>query len=220
MKNLLLLSVLTLGLCVLAQEPIVAIEMPEYNILYRGYPNKIIPAVYNNGEGTIFLEGKGVSISKDENGERFTVKVTGSGRAALISVYLINGNDTTFLRKVNYRVSNLPDPAMYWGGAKEGGKANIREDKLFAKYGPEIPLAAQFTVVSWELSVDSSVVMSNGNNLHEAEEILKKIEKPTKASFKIKYIGVDGITRTCNSFWLIDPWDETDEPNGVIKCGG
>ncbi len=212
MKNLLTICILMFGMNVNAQEPIAAIELPELNILYRGYTNKIIPAVYNNNGGTLLLVGEEVSISKDEDDDHFIAKPMGSDRYVSISVHLINGTDTTFVRKVDYRVMNLPDPSIFWGPIEAGNKANIRERKLFAKYSPWIPLKAEFTVVSWELIIDSNVVVTgNGSLLYEAEETLKKFTETTTVSMRVRIKGVDGITRIREGYWEVEPWGETEE---------
>ncbi len=208
MKNLLTICILMFGMNVNAQEPIAAIELSELNVLYRGYANMIIPAVYNNNGGTLLLVGDDVSISKAEGGDYFTATPMGNARYVSISVYLIKKRDTTFMRKIDYRAHNLPDPSIYWGLARDGEKANIREKELFAMYSPDIPLSAHYSVVSWELTVDSTVVTGTGSNLDEAEEILRKITKTTTVSMKVKFLGSDQITRSRVVSWEVEPWDE------------
>ena len=225
MKNLFAISILMFGMNVNAQAPIAAIELAELNILYRGYGNMIIPAVYNNNGGKLLLVGDDVSISKAEGGDYFTATPMGNARYVSISVHLINGTDTTFVRKVDYRVMNLPDPNIYWGPSVSyynmKNKANIRERKLFAKYGPEIPLKAEFTVVSWELIIDSNVVVTgNGSLLYEAEETLKKITETTTVSMRVRIKGADGITRIREGSWEVEPWEETEEPKATLQSGG
>ena len=216
MKNLLTICILMFGMNVNAQEPVAAIELPESNVLYRGYANKIIPAVSNNNGGTLFLAGQGVSISKAEEDDYFIAKPMGSNREVSILVNLIHGTDTTLLRKVDYRVMNLPDPSIYWGSAEGGykgrSKANIREKNLSVNYFHGFPLKSEFTVVSWELTVDSNlVVMGNGSSLHEAEETLKKITETTIVTIRARVIGQDRITRVREASWEVDPWEETEE---------
>jgi hypothetical protein len=204
-----------------SQQPIAAIELPEYNLLYRGYTNKIIPAVSNNNGGTMLLTSEDVTIKKSDDGIHYFLETVSKKRTVCISFNLINGNDTTFVRRVEFRLYNLPDPSLYWGPAKEGGHANIREHKLFVKYPPEIPLNAEFRVVKWEVCVDSIFVKGKGGSIKDAESILKKVDKASNVSIIVTFVGPDGIHRKKMAIWKVEAWDETEEPQELgIECGG
>ena len=181
---------------IIIMKPQGSIELPEMNMLYRGY-NNIVEATASGYDQTS-LSGTGVSLSKSGSG--WIAKPTGSGREAYLTVSGKNtatGQSVT-LKKVKYRVSNLPDPEIYWGGAKNGERASKSETKLFAKYGPEIPLSANFTVKSWECTVPgaSRPVMGTGNLISAASGLLRAAPAGSMVSFICKVVGPDGITRT------------------------
>ena len=181
---------------IVIMKPQGSIELPEMNMLYRGYDNKVEATA--SGYDQTSLTGTGVSLSKTSTG--WIAKPSGSGREAYLTVSGKNtatGQSAT-LKKVKYRVSNLPDPEIYWGGAKNGERASKAETKLFAKYGPEIPLNASFTVKSWECTVPgaSRPVMGTGNLISAASGLLRAAPAGSMVSFICKVVGPDGITRT------------------------
>ena len=181
---------------IVIMKPQGSIELPEMNMLYRGYDNKVEATA--SGYDQTSLTGTGVSLSKTSTG--WIAKPSGSGREAYLTVSGKNtatGQSAT-LKKVKYRVSNLPDPEIYWGGAKNGERASKAETKLFAKYGPEIPLNAPFTVKSWECTVPgaSRPVMGTGNLISAASGLLRAAPAGSMVSFICKVVGPDGITRT------------------------
>ena len=181
---------------IVIMKPQGSIELPEMNMLYRGYDNKVEATA--SGYDQTSLTGTGVSLSKTSTG--WIAKPSGSGREAYLTVSGKNtatGQSAT-LKKVKYRVSNLPDPEIYWCGAKNGERASKTETKLFAKYGPEIPLNASFTVKSWECTVPgaSRPVMGTGNLISAASGLLRAAPAGSMVSFICKVVGPDGITRT------------------------
>lgn len=181
---------------IVIMKPQGSIELPEMNMLYRGYPNKVEATA--SGYDQTSLTGTGVSLSKSGTG--WIAKPTGSGREAYLTVSGKNtatGQSAT-LKKVKYRVSNLPDPEIYWGGAKNGERASKAETKLFAKYGPEIPLNAQFTIKSWECTIPGAArpVPGSGSTIGAASGLLRAAPAGSMVSFICKVVGPDGITRT------------------------
>lgn len=204
-----------------AQEPIGAIEAPELNVLYRGYPNKINVAVTNNDNREVVLTGSNVSITKTPDSEAsYIVKPDNKGRTATLTVGLIEGDSIVPVKSIPYRIMYLPDPTLYWGGAKQSGKANIRQRKLFAKYPPEIPISAAFSILNWKIEWNGEQAEGNGSNLTSAEDFLKKIKEKTEVFVTTTVIGPDGIEREISAKWKVDPWDETEESTiRVFKCG-
>ncbi len=179
---------------IIIMKPSGAIELPELNVLYRGYDNKVEATA--SGYDKTILSGTGVSIS---GGGPYVVKPTGSGREAYLSVSgkSTASGKTVQLKKVKYRVSNLPDPELYWGAAKSGTKGSKAETKLFAKYPPEIPLNASFTIKSWECSVPGAArpVMGTGGNISAAQGLIRAAPPGSQISFICTVVGPDGISR-------------------------
>ncbi|MFK7783472.1 MAG: hypothetical protein AB8B56_00075 [Crocinitomicaceae bacterium] len=218
--KLLLLIIFSSFQC-LAQEPSGAIELPEHNILYRGYPNKVIPAATNNLNREVILFGSpNVTIIKQPDSETYIVK-PGKGKVASLYIGLVNGDSTDTIRTVRYRVVNLPDPTLYWSGIKDGAKANIRSKKLFAKYPPSIPLNATFNILDWEILHNGERTHGKGSNLSSAEDLFKEIKEETEILITTTVVGPDGVQRKITGVWKVKPWGETEEPRVmIIQCSG
>ena len=218
-KSLYVILFLNLAFQLNAQTPIAAIESPELNILYRGYPNKLIPAFTNNDSAEVIIKGKDVHIEKFD--DYFIVKPTGTGRYVSLCVVLVKKSGQDTIRELTYRVFNIPDPVLYWGASKNSQKANIKVPKLFAKYPPEIPLHAQFVIESWSMKYKNQEVSGKGSNLSNAEKLLKKIKKETTVEIVTSVMGVDGVSRIIKGSWIVIPWkDEKEIQLNIIKCEG
>ncbi len=180
---------------VIIMKPSGAIELPELNVLYRGYPNKAEATA--SGYDQTILSGSGCTVSKSGTG--YIVKPTGRGREAYLTVSgkSTASGKTVQLKKVKYRVSNLPDPELYWGAAKNGTKGSKAETKLFAKYPPEIPLSATFKITKWECSVPGAArpVLGTGGNISAANGLIRAAKPGSQISFICTVVGPDGIAR-------------------------
>jgi hypothetical protein len=161
-------------------QPSGSIELPQLNVLYRGYDN--IVRVSASGYESAELGGNGVSISR--SGDGYVVKTNGSGRTVQLSVIGKSSNGkTAVLRKTDFRVLNLPDPTLYWGAVKSGG--NVPADlRIFAKLGPEVPLNANFQILRWELSTGDRPVSGTGNDLSAAQQFIRAVPKGRVISVK------------------------------------
>jgi predicted small secreted protein len=218
-KSLIIILLLIVCSFIYGQTPVVAIESSEWNILYRGYPNKIIPAVTNNDSAKVILGGEGVTIEKSPNSEYYIVKPEKGKEAVLYVILDRNGILDTIQRK-KYRVQLLPDPTLYWGAAKASEKANLRTERIFAKYPPEIPINATFIVESWMIITSKDTISGIGNDLKEAEKILKKIDSQSIVKIETKVKGPDDIIRTIEGTWRVNPWRDERDPGIIIQSGG
>ncbi len=176
-------------------KPSGSIELPEMNMLYRGYPNKVNATA--SGYPTTGLSASGATTSK--SGEGWIVKPSGRGKTATLSVSgtTADGKSVT-LKSMQFRCSNLPDPELYWGGVKNGGKASKSQTKLFAKYPPEIPLNATFRIISWECQVPGAQGKppgGPGSNISAATNLLRAARPGSQVSFICTVVGPDGIQR-------------------------
>ena len=177
-------------------KPSGSIELPELNVLYRGYPNQVNATA--SGYPETSLSGSGVSISGNGSGG-YVVKPTGNGREATLSVSgrTADGKSVS-LKTMKFRVSNLPDPELYWGAVKNGGKGSKAETKLFAKYPPEIPLNASFTITNWECQVPGAQgrpPSGPGGNIGAASTLLRAAPAGSQVSFICTVVGPDGVQR-------------------------
>jgi gliding motility-associated protein GldM len=181
---------------IVIMKPSGAISLPELNVLYKGYDNKI--SAVASGFDQTMLTAQGASVSK--SGE-FWIAKPGQVREASLSVSGKNSvtGKTQNLLTQKFRVSSLPDPELYWGASKSGDKGSRVETKLFAKYPPEIPLNAQFRIVDWEVSIpgaQGAPPRGTGGVLTPAASGLIKQAKPgMMVSFLCNVIGPDGVKR-------------------------
>ncbi len=172
------------------------VSLPELNVLYIGYDNKV-EAVASGYDQTL-LSGQGVNLVKTGTG---WIAKPAPGKTATITVQGKSSvtNKTVSLGSFPFRVSRLPDPSLYWGAAKDGEKGSRSETRLFAKYPPEIPLNATFTIKSWELSIPGAPgapPKGTGNTLDGAAISLLKQAKPGAViGFMTTVVGPDGIVR-------------------------
>ncbi|NGF77207.1 hypothetical protein G5B10_15070 [Fluviicola sp. SGL-29] len=181
---------------IVIMKPSGAISLPELNVLYRSYDNKV-EAVASGFDQTV-LTG---SVPLSKSGNLWIAKPTGSGKEATLTVSgknTVTGKTQQLLTQ-KFRVSNLPDPELYWGAAKNGDKGQRTETKLFAKYGPEIPLNAQFRIVSWEVQIpgaQGAPPKGTGGVLDgTASGLIKQAKPGMQVSFICTVVGPDGIQR-------------------------
>jgi hypothetical protein len=170
------------------------VALPEMNMMYRGYPNKIEAVA--SGYDKTDITGNGVSLSKSGNG---WIGSPGAGKTCTVSVIGKNSatNKSANLGTFTFRVSNLPPAQIYFGQAANGMKGSKVETRLFAKYPPEIPLNVTFTMLSWELEFMGRSAKGTGNQLDgSAQSLLKQARPGSTASFLCKYKGPDNIVRT------------------------
>ena len=107
------------------------------------------------------------------------------------------------MKKVQYKVVNLPDPTLYLGSAKDGGR--VRSSRLLqAKLPPEIPLNAKYDVLSWSCSTSSmrgAAIKGTGGNIAGAGVLINAAQSGTIITFIVKVKGPDGIVRTITGSW-------------------
>jgi hypothetical protein len=172
------------------------VSLPEMNVLYIGYDNKV-EAVASGYDQTL-VSGQGVNLIKSGNG---WIGKPSPGKTATITVQGKSSvtNKTVSLGSFPFRVMRLPDPSLYWGAAKDGEKGSRSETRLFAKYPPEIPLNASFTIKSWELSIPGAPgapPRGTGNTLDgSAISLLKQAKPGAVIGFMTTVVGPDGIVR-------------------------
>lgn len=180
---------------IIVMKPSGSIELPEMNMLYRGYPNKVNATA--SGFPKTGLTGSGVSISA--SGEGWIVKPSGNAKTATLSVTGTTADGkTTSLKTMQFRCSTLPDPELYWGGVASGGKASKSQTTLFAKYPPEIPLNATFSILSWECQVPGAQGKppgGPGSNISAASNLLRAANPGSVVSFICTVVGPDGVQR-------------------------
>ena len=177
-------------------KPSGAISLPDLNVLYRGIQNRVI-AVASGFDQTV-LSGTGLN-SLTKSGDSWIVS-PGSGRDATLTVSGKNSltNKTSILLTQKYRIMPLPKPELFWGAAADGEKAPLSQTKLFAKYGPGIPISAEFRIVNWTCQIPNSVSAppsGNGDDISSAVRLLRQSRPGMIAVFTCKVIGPDNKTQ-------------------------
>jgi gliding motility-associated protein GldM len=176
-------------------KPSGTVSLPELNVLYIGYDNKI-EGVASGYDQTV-LSGQGVTLTK--SGDKWIGRVSG-GKLAKITVSGKSSvtNKTVSLGTKEFRVMRLPDPEIYWGAAKNGEKGSKSEPRLFVKYPPEIPLNAAWKMVNWECQVPGAVgapPKGAGNDIGSALGLIKQVKPGNNVSFICTVVGPDGVQR-------------------------
>jgi gliding motility-associated protein GldM len=179
---------------VVIMKPQGAIEMPEFNILYRGYKNKVEATA--SGYDKTILSASGASVS---GSGPYVVTTSTKSSSAYLTVSGKNTatGKTATLKKVKYRVKNLPDPKLYWGGTKNGGKANKSSGVLIAKYD-DSPLNVKFRVLSWTCyatGLKGSPPKGTGSSISKAKQLLSILKSGDAVSFVAYVKGPDGLRR-------------------------
>ena len=185
-----------------ANQYIGTLESPELNVLYRGYPNKIIPAVQNNnGLSTqIYCSGCAISFHQDH----YVVRV-GRADSVVIALALKDKDSTIPILRKTYRVINLPAPDLYWGNARSGHRTNTEAKNLTAKYSNDgISVAADFSVTSWTIEYRNKTFGGLGGDLSSASSFLGGLENNTSIVINAIVQGPDGINRKLSGVWIIN----------------
>lgn len=185
---------------VTVMKPSGSIELPELNVLYRGYDNRVNASA--SGFPTTVLTASGATLTPGSDGN-YIAKPTGSGRTANLTVSgkTVDGKTVT-LKTVEYRVITLPKPTMFVGGVEDGGQIGSSERKLFTKYGNDVPLRAVFTIQSWDMTVAGAIGSEKGNGStlsDKAMGMLKAAKSGTRVFYTLKVLGPDNVVRIVNA---------------------
>jgi gliding motility-associated protein GldM len=124
-----------------------AIALPEMNVLYIGYPNKITVTAAGVGAEKININTTGGRIQKTGNGE-FIVNVSTQSDNFIITAVA----DGKTLGSSTYRVRMMPEPVASVGGKKSGDYVNAAT--LAAQAGvaaaiDNFPLNLKYTVTGF-----------------------------------------------------------------------
>lgn len=166
------------------------IGLPEMNVLYRNYKNKIQFAC-NYSPDSVIIKAEGASIDLIDN--HTAIVYPGKSRVCSLNLCILSKSDTICLGQFAYRVSNLPAPSFYFGCLSlgqdtlfVGDEAFLSMDRFFAKYPPEIPLSADFTVSKWRVKVNNKIYEGTGAKLTDE---LKKAIYSTKKNSVITFLS-------------------------------
>ena len=173
------------------------VSLPKLNVLYKGYDN-VVEGVASGYDQTV-LNGIGVNLKQSGDPNKQIARVTTSGKTASIDIYGMNSvsKKKVKLGTYSFRVMILPNPDFFFGAVEEGGKISPLEKNLFSRY-KNSPLDAKFTILNWELSLNTAPKPEKGKGNHlsdEATRLLKQGRPGTIVNIKMDYIGPDQIVR-------------------------
>ncbi|PKR80557.1 hypothetical protein CW751_09285 [Brumimicrobium salinarum] len=188
-------------------KPSGTVSLPEMNVLYRGYDNKVEGAA--SGFPDYNLSGAG-NVSVTRSGDGYIAK-PGSGRTAKINISgVAEDGSSSNLGSFEFRVQNLPKPSVSLGRIKDGESATsgqLRASRqLFAGYPPSIPLKAKFGVVSWEISVSGAPrpVKGTGSKLSGAAlRIIANAQKGGMVTIVTNYREPSGRIKRQNAVFTV-----------------
>lgn len=173
-------------------KPSGSIELPELNVLYRRYKNKVNATA--SGYPTTKLTSSGnVRLTKSGNG--YIAEPTGTSRTAklFVSGQTADGR-TVRLKAVDYRVSNLPGAQVYIGGVENGGRIPSSRN-LFVKFPPEIPLKGEFSVIKWSADLGTGRRKTgNGRSLASINDMIRAIPSGKSLYLTVTY-NQNGVQR-------------------------
>ncbi|MDF3027078.1 MAG: hypothetical protein K0S23_1385 [Fluviicola sp.] len=179
----------------------VALAMPEYNVVYRGYDNKF---EIGAGADTRFIVLESTQAEVFRGDSCFYVRPTGPEKT--ITLTMKNLKENKVLKTYEYRVLNLPVPSVYIGNALEGTTV-VTLDQELVRVGYEettVIQSAGFEVISYEVnsvSIEKPLGVINGTRI--TQEVMDALTK-AKAANKGKQItfnlvvqakGKDGLIR-------------------------
>lgn len=186
-------------------KPSGTVSLPDMNVLYRAYDNKV-EGVASGYEETV-LTGTGVTLNKAGGKGGYIGRVNTTGREATITIAGRNNitKKTETLGKFPFRVMNLPAPALYLGSLSNGSTESPSTVKsmtfLRSGYPPEIPLNVTFGVGQWEVSVTGAPrsIQGTGKMLSaEALSLIKQAKPGSTVSITAKFTGPTSGFTACS----------------------
>jgi hypothetical protein len=204
-RSILTFSLLLFSLLSFSQEQALAGVMKnvEFNILYRGYENRMEMITCEQCD-SVYVFSKDAVINMLEEGQ-FIVKPNRGSRDLTLSVKCIVGNDTTDLWRERFHIKSLPQPNVYLGGIHVQKDFNhVKEVSLFGqthfsiRYDERVPLTGiKFRAIGWSIKVGKSRFTAEGAKLtDEFRNAFVKARKGTKIYFDyVTIIAPDGIAR-------------------------
>jgi len=203
MKTILTTVLLLIASLAWSQDQTAAIEHMDMNILYRGYKNKIMIASHSEKGSTYTLSGSNVSISRE--GDHFIAKPGGGKMAYLTVSERKEDGSVQVIRKKEYRISNLPDPQLYWGLTSSGRAVENQQPVLSAGYVEYCPFDLKFTVTSWKAEHNGITYSGDSTDITPLNALIKTFTELTELAIVANVQAPDGITRQLGGTWFIRP---------------
>ncbi len=190
------------------------IELPEFNVLYAGYPNAVRPI--STKKGKLKLVGTNCTITKNE--DYYSVVPEKGKRSAQLTLIVEKGNKTDTVFSKMYKVRRLPDPTVFFGAVSAGGNVDEEETKLFAKYDDDILLNATFSIIEWTFIVGQDSVRGFGNKLENVSSLLENQNRSSTVKIITVVEGPDQVRRELTNEWQIPLKNRVGYNNFEFKC--
>lgn len=176
-----------------------AISLPEMNVLYIGYPNKV--TVSGGGVGaekiSINVQGGGGRVQKVSNGT-FIVNVSSQTDNCIIAAYA----EGKQIGALSYRVRQMPEPTATVGGQKSGAFVNaatLAAQGGVGAYIENFPLNLKYSVVNFNAvgtDEDGNIMTKTcqGNQFtNDARNMIRKMRSGDILTIENIYcVGPDG----------------------------
>lgn len=179
----------------------IALGMPEYNVVYRGYDNKF---EIGAGEDSRFVVLESTQAEVFRGDSCFYVRPNGPEKT--ITITMKNLKENKVLRTYEYRVLNLPVPSVYVGSALEGTTV-VTLDQAEVRVGYEenaVLQSAGFDVISYEVtSVSIASPLPSISGFKITPEVIDALTKAKAANkgnqitfnLVVQAKGKDGLIR-------------------------
>lgn len=200
MKTLFILLLLTSSALHSQEYPITNSSM---NTVYLGYDN-VLTIGSNNGKRNFRISTINCSLTPLDSAYSYNLRpdYTAEKKCSLIFVDTLTNQE---INRVVFNVYSLPDPELYWGGARNGEKAFRAETMVFCKYPPEIPIYARFWVLDIELlHPDGTSVKVEGAAFNdEAKSLVRDLKTGESLTILAYVVGPDGVRRKKAGKWTL-----------------
>lgn len=176
----------------------------EMDILFIGYPNKLVVSVPDTKPTDIRIEGENCKISAIDKTGSFTV--VPSGFPSVTLNFIVKGE---IAGSKNYRVKGLPKPDLYWGGNEPGSTISKKKlsNTLSMHYQLDAAFPIQFSIpviTKWSVITETGEVKGTGSNLsEEALVLIRDTKENQKVTIDADVLGEDNISRKAISSFVI-----------------
>jgi len=183
-------------------KPAGAVSLPEMFVLYRGYQNKVVGAA--SGYPSYKLIGT-TNVTLTQSGQEY-IASPGAGRDAVISLQGVSPDGKSAnLGTFNFRVRNMPKPSVKLGSIEDGDTPDPAvvkaQTRLFAGYGDDITLVANFNITRYEIVVSGAPrpEAGTGSTLSAgALSLIKQARSGNTITIMTDVVGPDGKSRKSN----------------------
>ncbi len=175
-----------------AQEVEIPAFFPDYNynVLYRGYANRVyFGSVNGTTDYNVAVEGG----TLQKMAEYSILTPTDND----LNLIFIDNKSGDTLKILNYICKALPPVSGYFGNATNGETADRDATEFTVGYGPDVFLKYDFKVTQWTMAYKGKEYRGAGNKLSgDAQDALKAAKEGDKVIFEIRYSSPDGLTRS------------------------